>query len=119
MTTTTYDFTEHDYRAARMQLVRDRDYDAYFDALDYLAALMEDAAHDIIELVGRFGCVVVRPIGGTGHWYYVHPSLRFDGLQYTSWDKFGPIGDVWIDDASDLAEELPHYAFTVSWKDVA
>lgn len=120
--TTTYDFAEYDVRSERMQLIKDRDFDAYFEEVDKLISERQKAAARIIEMMADSGCVMVRPLRGAfkRHRYYVHPNPGGIGIRITAWDDLGPIWhEVIFDGAKGLEKELPDRAFTASVKVVA
>ena len=119
MNTTLYDFSEYDSRSERMQLIKDRDFDEYFAIMDQLIEQRTKAADEIIDLVSRYGCVMVRPITNGAlryHRYYVHPRTDKDGLRVTVWDKRGPVGHHYFSNDKELEDELPQRKFTVSVK---
>ena len=116
MNTTLYDFSEYDSRSERMQLIKDRDFDEYFAIMDQLIEQRTKAADEIIELVGKHGCVMVEPVDGIRHRYYVHPRLDKDGLRITAWDNYGPIWHHYFNNGKELEDELPQRKFTATWK---
>lgn len=115
MHTKRYEFdTVSDYDS-RMQLIRDQDFDRYFDALETLADARIKAADEIMDLARRHGCVMVSHFGS--HRYYVHWSLEFSGrLRITGWDEYGPTYHHEIESGVDLEVELPEGSFTASYK---
>lgn len=118
MNKNTYDFTELDVRSERMKLIRQRDFDEYFELVDQLTELRTKAAREIIDLTHCHGCLKIKPTEGIckSHNYYLHPSLYEKGaLQYTSWDEYGPIMHYTIHNAAELEQELPQRKFTVDW----
>lgn len=118
MNTILYDFTEFDSRSERMQLIREKDFDAYFDLMDTLIERRQVAAAEIIDLVSEFGCVLVQPTEGAykSYRYYVHPRADKDGLRVTVWDNRGPVGHHYFSDPKQLEDELPQRKFTAKWK---
>lgn len=115
----TYDFSRYDRHTERMQLIREQDFDAYFEELDKLIAERTEAAKEILDLVSTHGCVMLQPTEGIckDHRYYVHPCPN-DGsmLRYTAWDTIGPIYHDYISGPSGLESEMPSRAFTCSYK---
>lgn len=118
MNKNTYDFRSFDVRSERMQLIKDKDFDEYFALVDQLTELRTKAARGIIYLAHCYGCLKIKPTEGIckDHDYYLHPSLYEEGaLQYTSWDKYGPIMHHTIHNAKELEQELPQRMFTVEY----
>lgn len=119
MRTLIYDFSEIDDRAERMRLVKDKDFDAYFELLDHLTNVRTKVAEDLMSMAYEHGCVMVQPMTGImrNHRYYISPSLSVDGgLRYTTWDNKGPVGHGEIGDARWLEEYLPSHSFKASYK---
>lgn len=119
MNTTLYDFSEYDSRSERMQLIKDKDFDEYFAIMDRLIEQRTKAANEIIELVNRHGCVMVRPTEGAykNYRYYVHPRADKNGLRVTVWDRRGPVGHHYFSNGKELEDKLPQRKFTASYKE--
>lgn len=111
-----YDFDSRYDRIERMTLLTDKDYDAYFEALDKLTDERMEVAHNLLELAQKHGCIAVRPMRGyrKSHTYCMYPSLYDEGyMQYSSFDAYGPICHQTIWDEGVLENELPG-SFTVT-----
>lgn len=119
MNTTLYDFSEYDSRSERMKLIRQKDFDEYFAIMDELIERRTEAANEIIDLVNKYGCVMVQPTDGIckSHRYYIHPRADKEGLRITAWDNYGPIWHHYFSNGSQLEDELPQRKFTASYKE--
>lgn len=118
MKTRAYDFTELDNWAERMDLIRNHDFDAYFDLMDRIDNAYNNAADEIMASARKHGCVLIRETKRADwpRWYYVHPVPGKDELRITSWDEFGPRGHNELEDSVALGNLLPHRPFTASHK---
>lgn len=118
-TVITYDVTEDDDRDWRMTVLRDGDYDRYFELLGQRREARCRIASEIIGLAKEHGCVMVKATSGPFKDVrrYVSPSLAIDGgMRHTLWDNYGPISHIEIGCEDDLADELPSGIVTVSYK---
>ena len=85
-----------------MELVHD-----YYDEKDALMA-------DVLRLAGEKRCILIvdmdpNPKQRFPVWWYLHPSLRFDGWQLSSFDYWGARChyDVKHGDVHELSYDLP------------
>lgn len=91
-------------RSERMRLIRDRDFDRYFAMLDFERQQRESVARMLMYAAERHGCVLMPE--GDGRWQYLHRSAKYDCLQFTTWDMYGPVCDVAVMDEGDLLERM-------------
>jgi hypothetical protein len=105
--------------------LRKHDITHYLDAADMLDNRIDAIACNLYDLASTYGCVMVdvNGLGVNDNAYtrqevrqYLHRSARYPGcLQLTTWDCYGPVCDVRISDAAELATELRHNVRSKMW----
>lgn len=89
---------EHD----RMKLIRDGDFDRYFNLLDVSIAESERIARCLMYAAYLHGCILITKTGNGNVWY-LHRSAKYgNDLQLTTWDEYGAVSDVRVRSVSDI-----------------
>jgi hypothetical protein len=118
----TYEMPEYDEMHAALFA---HDLDRYFDLSDAFDERVCAVSRELHALASDRGCVMLdvyglafndNPYTRQEMRLYLHRSARYPGcLQLTTWDCFGPVCDVRIADACDLANELRQRAHGTMW----
>lgn len=82
------------------------DFDAYHNMFDEYDEQLDEIGAFVWSVANRTGCVRIDHNGIT---YYLHRTPQYDeGLQLTQWDERGPVCDLNVKDADDIAVDLAY-----------
>ena len=91
----------------RMELLRKKDFDRYFNMLSLATRESDGVARCIMYAARLHGCVIVGTVGNSERWWFLHRSAKYGSdLQLTTWDDYGPVGDVRVSRESDMSAIL-------------
>ena len=91
----------------RMELLRKKDFDGYFNLLSLAKRESDGVARCIMYAARLHGCVIVGVVGNCDRWWFLHKSTKYGSdLQLTTWDNYGPVGDVRVSRESDISTIL-------------
>ena len=89
-------------RQERMKLLKDQDFDRYFNALEVSTEERRRIARTLMYAAYMHGCIMIDK--GRSQWYYLHKAWKYgNDLQLTTWDEYGPVSDLRIRDADDFS----------------